>query len=153
MSDQLDMFESKTLFDTNQELKVCNACKRELPLSCFGPTGRFRKDMTTRRKNVCRECVAKEHVTREELKQKTPHPDDSYQCPVCLKTKAKLEKLNESGYLGDKQAKWALDHNHDTGEFRGWLCNKCNSALGWLDDDLDNLKRAVKYLEEDEIRY
>ena len=43
---------------------------------------------------------------------------------------------------------WCLDHDHDTGEARGWLCNKCNSALGWFDDNIDFLKRAVQYLEK-----
>ena len=41
-----------------------------------------------------------------------------------------------------------LDHDHNTGEFRGWLCTKCNSAIGKLGDDLDGVLRAVKYLTE-----
>lgn len=27
-----------------------------------------------------------------------------------------------------------MDHNHETGEFRGWLCNPCNKALGFMQD-------------------
>jgi len=26
-----------------------------------------------------------------------------------------------------------LDHNHLTGKFRGWLCGRCNSCLGWFE--------------------
>ena len=36
-----------------------------------------------------------------------------------------------------------LDHDHVTGEARGWLCTPCNHALGCLKDDpvrIDNLK-------------
>jgi len=29
-----------------------------------------------------------------------------------------------------------LDHNHITGEIRGWLCNRCNIALGWWEKTL-----------------
>lgn len=40
-----------------------------------------------------------------------------------------------------------LDHNHVTGEFRGWLCNKCNAAIGALGDTLDGILRAAAYLQ------
>jgi hypothetical protein len=41
----------------------------------------------------------------------------------------------------------ALDHDHVTGKFRGWLCRKCNLGLGLLGDTLDAVQRAVLYLE------
>jgi Recombination endonuclease VII len=41
-----------------------------------------------------------------------------------------------------------LDHDHVTGQFRGWLCNKCNVGIGMLGDDLASLRRAVAYLEK-----
>ena len=47
---------------------------------------------------------------------------------------------------------WCLDHDHETDTFRGWLCNTCNSSLGWLDDDVGNLERALNYLHEHEKR-
>lgn len=25
------------------------------------------------------------------------------------------------------------DHNHETGQRRGWICGRCNIALGWLE--------------------
>lgn len=40
----------------------------------------------------------------------------------------------------------ALDHCHETGEFRGWLCTKCNVAIGGLGDNLHGVLRAVSYL-------
>ena len=43
---------------------------------------------------------------------------------------------------------WVLDHDHLTGEFRGWLCNKCNSALGWFKDDPKIISKALDYLKE-----
>jgi hypothetical protein len=41
----------------------------------------------------------------------------------------------------------ALDHDHTTGEFRGWLCRRCNLGLGLLGDTLDAARRVVAYLE------
>lgn len=40
------------------------------------------------------------------------------------------------------------DHNHQTGKFRGWLCNNCNTSIGQARDDPTLLKALAIYLEE-----
>ena len=40
-----------------------------------------------------------------------------------------------------------IDHDHETGEYRGILCNSCNVALGLFGDDKERLSNAIKYLE------
>jgi hypothetical protein len=40
----------------------------------------------------------------------------------------------------------AVDHCHSTGKVRGLLCVNCNTALGSFKDNLELLKKAVKYL-------
>ena len=46
-------------------------------------------------------------------------------------------------------------HDHASGEFRAWLCRKCNTGFGFLGDTLesaqrvlDNLKRAYRETEQ-----
>ena len=39
-----------------------------------------------------------------------------------------------------------LDHNHDTGEYRGFLCTQCNTMLGQARDDPRILQTAADYL-------
>lgn len=52
-------------------------------------------------------------------------------CPIC----------NEKKLL-------VFDHCHKEKEFRGWICNVCNVALGLLKDSPANLERAIRYIEE-----
>lgn len=39
-----------------------------------------------------------------------------------------------------------VDHDHGTGAVRDLLCNLCNSALGFMKDDIDAARAAVEYL-------
>lgn len=39
-----------------------------------------------------------------------------------------------------------LDHDHDTGAFRGWLCGRCNMGLGALGDTIATIERLLAYL-------
>lgn len=40
-----------------------------------------------------------------------------------------------------------VDHCHETGKVRALLCYACNSALGYLRDDPEIARNAVRYLE------
>lgn len=41
-----------------------------------------------------------------------------------------------------------LDHDHESGVFRGILCKNCNSGLGGLHDDQTLLLKAILYLKK-----
>lgn len=43
-----------------------------------------------------------------------------------------------------------VDHCHNTGKIRGLLCQKCNTGIGMLQDNINILKQAVRYLEKHE---
>lgn len=55
------------------------------------------------------------------------------------------------GKRPEEQARYSkylhVDHNHDTGEVRGLLCDQHNLLLGRFNDDPVLLRRAVDYLE------
>lgn len=40
-----------------------------------------------------------------------------------------------------------IDHCHSSGKVRGLLCHNCNRALGLFQDNVENLKNAIRYLE------
>jgi len=45
------------------------------------------------------------------------------------------------------EAKTVFDHDHRTGAFRGWLCNRCNVVAGLAEDDPQVLREIAVYLE------
>lgn len=50
------------------------------------------------------------------------------------------------GRLPDQRG-LVVDHNHETGEVRGLLCNSCNSAIGHFQEDVGRMRAAVAYLQ------
>jgi len=43
-----------------------------------------------------------------------------------------------------------IDHNHKTGKVRGLLCAACNMGIGQLQDDIENLRCAILYLNKED---
>lgn len=105
---------------------------------------------TGKRKRVntnCYECAsikAKERTAiRKKFKGMKP-PSYGTPCQCCNKPVYASKETIPEGIDGTWV--WQLDHCHETGEFRGWLCKKCNTGLGNLGDNLESLERAVTYL-------
>ncbi len=61
-----------------------------------------------------------------------------------------IEQDSKCTICGTKQEdfkrKLSVDHDHITGQIRGLLCFKCNSAIGLLNDDPELIKKAYKYI-------
>lgn len=92
-------------------------------------TGAERKfDIYLRKKyNITAEFYYKEFAKQE------------YKCKICKKPQS------------EEGRKFAVDHSHKTGVFRGLLCQKCNTAIGLLKDNIDIIKSAYEYLKEHHV--
>ena len=55
--------------------------------------------------------------------------------------------LGDSCDICNSTDRLCVDHNHETGEVRGLLCNGCNIGLGGFKDDKESLLKAIKYLD------
>ena len=64
-----------------------------------------------------------------------------YKCAICGKTE---DTLLDSGV----NKSLAVDHNHETGEIRGILCENCNRGIGLLQEDVEILENSIKYLNQ-----
>lgn len=52
----------------------------------------------------------------------------------------------------DCPARLVMDHCHKSGNFRNFLCDRCNKILGFSGDNKEILLAAVRYLEDNEIK-
>jgi hypothetical protein len=129
-------------------LRTCTRCGHEGPLEDFAKDKRAKYG----RRNTCKPCMNKNTkawqdvpgnrknsilkgtygITLEEYEERLEAQGGC--CAICYRSPQEVEKA-----LG-------VDHNHETNQIRGLLCDKCNFALGHLNDDPDLLIRAASYL-------
>lgn len=128
----LDLFEG---FDV-EKTKYCSMCRRQIPIYNFATEGR--KGYL---RYECKPCAKKQGKLIAKIKKTAPPIPANHTCPICKRSKDEL-----TTYGKNKKSVWVADHNHETEEFRGWLCHKCNLGLGNLGDDPDRCKRAMDYL-------
>ena len=115
----------------------CKKCDTHKPVSEF--VHRDRASNGLKPINSCKECDEKPKKQLALLKKYTPKPDSDHVCPLCLRGADVL------GYTSP----FVLEHNHITGEFRGWVCHDCNTAMSRVRDDPDTLRRMAEYLEKE----
>ena len=128
---------------TNTQTKICGMCRNEKPIGCFGFDGGAKY-----RRYECKECAKAQSKLVAKLKKTAPAVPLNYRCPICNRNEEEAH-----GYSIKKKTVWCADHDHITGEFRNWLCHKCNLGLGNFADNLQRLQSAVQYLETYERRH
>lgn len=148
------------------QTKKCCTCKIEKPYSEFH-IQRARKDG---RQNICKPCKAiykkeyrikniekikkqnkkyraanKEKIRLYEFKYKYGlTPEEYYDLLNSQNNKCKICGATE----GENGKRLSVDHNHKTGKVRSFLCNDCNSGLGFFKDNSDLLDKASEYLKK-----
>lgn len=133
--EQLAFFEEPEY--TKQEgTRLCNKCNKWLPENKFSPNGG-----ANYLRRECTSCNSELKKVRDKLRKKHGMPGLDYICPICQSGEQEVDGL------GGNAGPWVLDHCHETKSFRGWLCHKCNRALGAFNDSKKYLERAIKYLE------
>lgn len=163
--------------------KACGTDKRDedFPFTYKRkPDGDYRRDVSGKmpRSGVCKECKNK---SCSEWRKNNRRHVNLRQRKYRIRNKFKLALIESrkisrrKGYLpcnaseteieaaysgkcdscGQKHKFLHLDHDHETGRFRGWLCPGCNLAAGSLKDDVLRALMLAAYISEvtDSIPY
>ncbi len=122
--------------------KICSTCHRYLPMERYQTNQR---NKGTRRicRPECRDCRKKtdgKRISRKDrlIWEKEKPPEGEFaKCPICGRE-----------YLVGVTGFFVLDHNHETGEVRGYICNNCNSGMGKLQDNPSLLQMAADWIKK-----
>ena len=140
----------------SEPLRTCIKCgleahlEKELNLFCKEKRGK------NGRRNLCKSCNrkrclewGKKHPEKRTRKTKAYHAKHIYK----ITYEEYIERMATSDcceICGSKEH-LGYDHCHDTMEFRGVLCNKCNRSIGQLGDTLESIQKVVAYLSKELI--
>lgn len=128
----------------------CIRCFCIKPNSAFGR----RKDTISGRQGVCKICMkATKDRFVEALKDSKGNAKKNKYVPCNATVKevkdAFTGKCEMCGILEEECfQRLHMDHCHETGNFRGWLCYNCNNLLGRARDSEGILMRAIDYLKK-----
>jgi hypothetical protein len=129
----------------------CSVCKKKQPVCEFYTRGAY-VDGTPTYRNACKQCdrTSSKVRIRGALKRQYNLTLEEYDsmfidqnglCAIC-------EKPESSKTVDGHIKLLCVDHDHNTGKVRQLLCNKCNRALGMLQDDITIASNAVNYLKK-----
>jgi hypothetical protein len=115
--------------------KTCTKCKVEKDLNEFEV-----------KRNQCKQCRKHTPEYNRNWKYQTKYGitlDDYDKMLLAQNGKCKICNTSNPGGPGKS---FAVDHNHNTLEIRGLLCNNCNRGLGHFQDNPSLLSSALNYL-------
>lgn len=152
------------------ETKICTKCNIEKKITEFSKQKRGKFGV----RSVCKSCIiiyrkdylsTRHNETNEVHKEWKIKNKDYYKELHLKKTyNLSLDQYNQmlenqngvcaicgneeviSDVTGQKIKPLAVDHNHETREIRGLLCQACNTGLGKFKENKEVLKKAIKYL-------
>lgn len=122
--------------------KICDRCYKLLPSESHFQDNRIKKGGKITKRPSCKACRkiknGKSISSKDRLKWESRKPKlgQLFTCPICKKTS-----------IGGV-SKHVLDHNHHTGQVRGYLCESCNTGIGRFDDNVELVKNAITWLNQ-----
>jgi len=120
-----------------QDTRVCRTCEVEKPLN---KDHFYWRSDNKKFRSECKECTKEVQIKNkfgiDYIEYHKMLKSQGYRCEICR------SRLESSRYT-----KFAVDHNHKTGQVRGLLCTSCNTAIGLMKESPERFLSAIKYLQ------
>ena len=119
--------------------KICNVCHILKPIADFAVNQNSKVGRTRRPScNECRKGIDGIALKSSEKKRMNEiKPEKFFICPICKKSS-----------IPNVTAHLVIDHDHDTGNAREWICDSCNTGLGRFKDNIELMQETIKYLKK-----
>tara|TARA_R110001606_G_C15104404_1_gene620112 strand:+ start:224 stop:682 length:459 start_codon:yes stop_codon:yes gene_type:complete len=132
---------------TVDDTKVCYLCNEEKHISKFQLRSGEKKNFqhtSKNRRNECEECKSILNKQTKEARKALGSIPDNYKCPIC---KLNEEELREKHNGWKNKSPFVVDHDHETGAAKAYICQHCNIGLGGngFNDCIRTLVRAIIY--------
>ena len=123
---------------------ICNICFVLKPEADFDINQTDARGRKTRRPSCrkCRQGIDGRRMSRrerQEAERQKPPKGSLWRCPICRKMG-----------IVDINVRVVIDHDHQKGRKRGYLCDSCNTGLGRFKNGEDYLRNAIAYLKANE---
>lgn len=151
---------ARKVYDQATGLRECTGCKVSKPMDDFPR----RRRAAMGRERRCKRCVLaweRQHTKvrlkadplyhrRQTLLRSWGLSVEAYDALVA----AQGGGCAVCGAIKSSHRKWRLqvDHDHVTGKLRGILCNRCNTALGMVNDDCALLEKLITYVKSHAVQ-
>lgn len=130
--------------------KQCARCK-EVKSTSFFSAVKARKDGFHRLCKECNKIDCNERYQRYKPRYRASAIEKKYGKGALAFYESEIAKDDKCRVCGISESeapkgRLAIDHCHGTGRLRGLLCDKCNTAIGLMQDDISHLTAAIEYL-------
>jgi|TARA_R110000868_G_scaffold345734_2_gene606849 hypothetical protein len=137
------------------ESKQCVKCLQEKSLDSFYEH-KGERTSSGYRINICSTCHAERSIkwakeNKDKVKAHRRKRNLKAKYGISVEEYDKMfEEQNGSCFICfslPTRRRLSVDHNHTTGQVRRLLCDKCNLAIGLLEEDQERLEKVRRYLE------
>lgn len=130
-------------------MKTCTKCDETKPFDAFP-----KRSTKNGYRNQCKQCRYKDNRRyykpdqRAEFHLKATYGMTLADYDALLRKQEGKCGNNACNKEPENGKRLCIDHNHQTGEIRGLLCNGCNTAAGLAQDHPEVLRGLADYLED-----